>query len=240
MSANQSIFSLNSVGVSYRLGIPILRKKQYYQALDDISFEIFEGDAVGVIGKNGAGKSSLLSLLAGVILPDAGKLISRANKVSLLSLSLGFDQNLTGRRNAIMSGMLMGHSRKEIERRLPEIEAFADLGEFFDQPVRTYSTGMRPRLGFAVANTIDTDVLLIDEILAVGDANFREKSKAAMLQKLNSGTTCVLVSHQLQDVQSICSKVIWLEHGRVKMQGNTQDVLAAYRKSEAALALQTA
>lgn len=229
MSKNDILVELDNVSIHYGHGASFFNKKKF-TALDSIGFTINRGESIAIIGRNGAGKSTLLRLLGGVILPDEGCLINRAKTTTLLALSLGFDENLTGQRNAVMCSMLMGVSRKTAESGLDEIAEFADIGEFFNMPVKTYSSGMRSRLAFAIASTIESDLLLIDEVLAVGDADFREKSRKAMEKKILGGSTCVLVSHQMGDVRKLCSKVVWIEKGKVVMSGSTKDVLNEYEK----------
>lgn len=227
---HKSIISLSNVGVAYRLYQGRFKSKLYW-ALKDISFEIYQGETLGVIGRNGAGKSTLLKLLAGIIRPDVGKIKADNLTVSLLALQLGFIQHLSGRENAVLSGMLLGIKRKEIEAKLPEIIAFAELGEFINQPVRTYSAGMKARLGFSVAVIADPDVLLIDEVLGVGDAAFKEKSTAVMQQRLRSNKTIVLVSHGLPTIRESSQRAVWIDEGLVRAYGEVEEVIKQYQKA---------
>lgn len=190
--------------------------------------EVRRGETLGVFGSNGAGKSTLMKLLAGILAPDRGR-IDRAKGVSvtLLSLGVGFESNLTGRENAIMSGMLLGLHRQTIERRLDRIRDFSELGEFFEQPVFTYSTGMVARLGFAVALEVDPDILLLDEVLSVGDADFQAKSEAAIIDRINSEKTVVLISHNLDFIAQICDRAVWIDHGRSVANGSVEEVTEA-------------
>ncbi|QFT54612.1 ABC transporter ATP-binding protein [Microbulbifer sp. THAF38] len=228
----KSAISLKNVRVTYRSGIPFTRATSVYSPLKDISFELYEGDSLGVLGRNGAGKSTLLRLLNGIIKPDGGKVTNHGHRTALLSLTVGYDQNLSGRQNAVISGMMMGLKKHFIVSKLDEINEFAELGEFFDRPVKNYSTGMKQRLGMAVAIHLKTDVLLIDEILAVGDSKFRKKSEAVMKEKITSGDTVVLVSHSAETVKRLCNKAVWIENGVVAQYGDSKSVVAAYEESQ--------
>lgn len=223
------MLELLNVGLTYRVRHGFLGVRRYH-ALIDIDFELFEGETVGVIGGNGAGKSSLLRLIAGVTKPDYGEInLPRHLVVSLLSLQLGFTPELSGRDNAIFGAMLLGYSRAEAYRSLPAIVDFSELGAWIDEPIAAYSTGMKARLGFAIANEMNPDILLIDEIMGVGDKDFRKKSGQALLEKLESGQTTIFVSHNLDQVVGICQRVIWLERGRVKKTGPAREVIEAYK-----------
>lgn len=206
----QPIISLRDVGVRYKRAGSIFRKTQYYQALKSINLDIYPGETLGILGRNGAGKSTLLKVISGILKPDSGEIINRGASVSLLALQAGFDPNLSGRDNAVLSGMLQGYSRQEVESRLDEIHDFSELGEFFYEPVRTYSSGMRTRLGFSVSTTISPDVLLIDEVLSVGDKEFKKKAEKVILQKTQSAQTVVLVSHAEQQIARLCDRQITL------------------------------
>ena len=200
-----------------------------FTALEDISFDVYRGETLGLVGNNGCGKSTLLRILAGIYSPDGGRIVKHCRSVSLLSLALAFDPELTGRDNAIIGSMFLGATRGEAERLAPEIREYAELGGFFDEPLKTYSTGMRSRLGFSVAIHMKSDLILIDEVLSVGDTAFRQKAEATMLQKIGSSQTVVLVSHSLPQVEKLADRVIWLERGRLRMQGDTKTVIEAYR-----------
>ncbi|WP_444921875.1 ABC transporter ATP-binding protein [Microbulbifer sp. CnH-101-G] len=230
--SKKAAISLKNVRVTYRSGIPFTRATSVYSPLKDISFELYEGDSLGVLGRNGAGKSTLLRLLNGIIKPDGGKVTNHGHRTALLSLTVGYDQNLSGRQNAVISGMMMGLEKAYIVSKLDEINEFAELREFFDQPVKNYSTGMKQRLGMAVAIHLKTDVLLIDEILAVGDSKFRKKSEAVMREKITSGDTVVLVSHSAETVKRLCNKAVWIENGVVAQYGDSKDVVTCYEESQ--------
>jgi len=221
--------SLEGVGSFYWRQNGYFRRSRFW-ALKDVSFNLYHGESLGVIGRNGAGKSTLLQLLAGVLKPDRGALINYNVSSALLSLQLGFIPYLTGRQNAFLSGMLLGLSKLDIESRIEEIKSFSELDGFFDQPISTYSAGMRARLGFSVAFQVDPDVLLVDEVLGVGDAEFAKKSSAAMKQRLKSEKTIVLVSHNATTIRQLCSRSVWIESGETKMEGVTADVLKEYEK----------
>lgn len=206
------------------------RKTFSHWALEDVSFDVRRGEVFGVIGRNGAGKSSLLRLLANIFEPDRGTIRSYGLKVCLLSLQTGFVHELTGRENIILSGMLFGKSRQEILEQLPEIEEFAELGKWIDQPISTYSSGMAARLGFSVSMYTNTDIILIDEALAVGDQSFRLKSQEKIKEVLQSDKTVVLVSHNAGAVEDLTERAVWIEKGRSVLNGDSKVVAAAYNR----------
>lgn len=222
------VLCLNNVAVSYRRRTGLLRWNKYW-ALKDVSFDIFQGETLGIIGRNGAGKSTLLRVLAGIIAPDSGTVQRNGNSVSLLSLQAGFIPHLSGRENAILSGMLLGLSRKDIERKMNDLIAFSELEDFIDEPVRSFSLGMKARLGFSVAFQADPDILLVDEVLGVGDTAFRKKSSDAMREKMRSNKTVVLVSHTQQLVCELCDRVVWIDDGKSREVGDTKTVLDLYQ-----------
>ena len=223
---SDAIITLDNVGVAFT---PQLRLgSARFWALEDVSLTLARGDRLGVIGRNGAGKSTLLRTLAGIIAPDRGRIRRAPVRCQLLSLTLGFMPHLSGRDNAILAGLMLGMRRREIVGRLPAILEFSELGDFFAQPISSYSTGMLLRLGFSVAMQVEPDVLLIDEVLAVGDAEFQEKSGAALRARIHGGTTVVFVSHGDTQIRQVCNRALWIEHGRSVMQGDVDDVLAAY------------
>lgn len=208
-----------------------LKKRERKPVFQGLSFEVNEGDTLGIIGKNGAGKSTLLRLIAGILDPDSGKIDRHNHSVSLLSLNLGLDPQLSGRDNAILSAVLLGLSRQEAENKLPSIMAFSELGKAIDDPVKTYSSGMKTRLGFSVALHLKPDILLIDEVLEVGDARFRQKSSQALADKINSNQTVILVSHQLAQIERLCTKVLWIENGMLRELGPVKGILGEYLKA---------
>ena len=218
---------LRNVGVSYTLSRGLFHKHLYW-ALKDLSFDLYHGETLGILGRNGAGKSTLLRLLTGIIEPDRGTIERDDSQVSLLSLGVGFVKHLTGRENAILSGILLGMRRQEVEAHMPDIIDFAELDEFIDQPLRTYSSGMRARLGFSVAFQADPDILLVDEVLGVGDLAFNQKSTAVMKERIKSNRTVVIVSHSMSTMRELCDRVVWIDDGKTLMQGNPKQVLRAY------------
>lgn len=223
---SDAIISLENVGVAFNAQLRI--GTQRFWALEDVNLSLARGDRLGVVGRNGSGKSTLLRTIAGIITPDRGRLTRAPVTCQLLSLALGFVPHLSGRDNAILSGLMLGLRRREIVRRLPEILDFSELGDFFDQPISSYSTGMLTRLGFSVAMQVEPDVLLIDEVLSVGDAEFQQKSGAALRERIHSGTTIVFVSHGDAQIRQVCDRVLWIEHGRSMMEGAVEPVLTAY------------
>jgi len=208
-----------------------LFKKFTHKALKDVSFSVKKGEILGILGKNGCGKSSLLQILAGILQPDSGKIIlNKATTRSLLTLGLGFNPQLSGRDNALISCMLNGFSKKHTISKLEDIKEFSELGKFFEQPVKTYSAGMRARLGFATGILTDVDVLLIDETLSVGDQEFKLKAQQTLQEKINGDQTVIFVSHSIHQIKSICDRCIWLEDGVIKLMGTTDEILPKYIK----------
>jgi teichoic acid transport system ATP-binding protein len=201
---------------------------QEFKALEDISFQVEKGHTVGIIGSNGAGKSTLLKALAGVFQPDSGNINLYSESISLLTLGTGFENELNGIDNIYLNGAVLGISKKEIDKKLQSIIAFADIGDFIYSPLRTYSTGMRSRLAFAISSNIEPDILLVDEMLGVGDEEFKEKSSARIRELILSDRTVVLVSHSMPIVRELCDMVLWLEKGRVMDYGETAKVVDAY------------
>jgi lipopolysaccharide transport system ATP-binding protein len=221
------LISLKNVGFTYST-LTGLMKVEKYRALRSIDLDIRPGETLGIIGSNGSGKSTLLRILARIFAPDSGKIVFNAKKISLLSLALGFDPRLAGTENAILSSMLLGATKKEANDMLPDIIEFSELGKFATHPVRTYSSGMRARLGFSVALKMQTDVLLIDEALAVGDASFKEKSERAIVEKVTSSQTVVLVSHSAAQINRLCDRAVWLDKGEIVVAGDTDLVTKRY------------
>ncbi|EAA3799260.1 MULTISPECIES: ABC transporter ATP-binding protein [Pseudomonas] len=224
----QVILEARNVGLSYRQRTGVLRYNHFW-ALDDVSFTLNTGETLGVIGANGAGKSTLLRLIAGITEPDRGTLWRQPGlSASLLALSVGFKPELSGRENVVIGGLLLGLSLKRVRALMDEIHAFSELGTFFERPVGTYSTGMRARLGFAVAIHADPDIMLIDEVLGVGDESFKMKSHQAMRDKIRAKKTVVLVSHSMEAIQSLCDRVLWIHEGRSLYCGPTGEVIGNY------------
>src|SRR4051794_40114048 len=206
------------------------RRARYkeFDALKGVTFEIKQGTTFGLIGENGSGKSTLLKCVARILRPDAGSITTNGKISALLELGAGFHQELSGRENVYLNGAILGMSKKEIDARFDEIVDFAGLAEFIDSPVKNYSSGMYVRLGFSVAINVDPDILLVDEVLAVGDENFQRKCSEKFADLKHAGKTLVIVSHGLASVRNLCDRVAWLEHGVLKELGPAGDVVDAY------------
>ncbi|MFN8623181.1 MAG: ABC transporter ATP-binding protein [Chloroflexota bacterium] len=204
-----------------------------FWALRNVSFEVKRGESVGVIGPNGAGKSTLLLVLAGIIQPSEGVVSSNGHISTLLSLSAGFDQELTGRENIALAGALLGVPHDEMQRRTPDIIEFADIGAFIDAPMKTYSSGMRAKVGFSIATAVDPDILLLDEVLQTGDEVFREKSRQRIIDILNAAKAVVLVTHDMSWVTGFCTRAILIENGKVAADGKPDDVVAMHMENSA-------
>jgi ABC-type polysaccharide/polyol phosphate transport system ATPase subunit len=208
------------------------RRTATFTALDDVSFDVSEGEVIGIIGRNGAGKSTLLRVIAGIYRPDRGR-VRTAGKVSLLAgLGVGFNVNLSGRDNIYLYGSILGRSREAMDKVMDEVIAFAELEEFIEEPVRTYSSGMRARLGFSVAQAMRPEILLIDEVLAVGDAQFKERSTARVQQMVKEAGCVVIVSHSFGTLRTVCTRLLQFERGKLIMQGTPAEVIAHYMKDE--------
>lgn len=205
-------------------------KKNKFIALENISFEIKDKEVVGIIGRNGAGKSTTLGLIAQVLSPTSGKVTVNGKIAPLLELGAGFHQDLTGRENIILNGLLLGMSKSSILSKVDEIISFAELEEFIDQPIRMYSSGMTARLGFSIAIQTSPDILLIDEVLSVGDQSFQNKSKNKILEFKNKGVTIIFVSHDIDAIEKLCDKVIWIENHNVKLIGSPTEIISKYKK----------
>lgn len=209
-----------------------LRKKVHsetFEAVKHISFSVEEGGILGIIGKNGSGKSTLLRSIAGVFAPNSGEIDLHGHSVSLMALGVGFKDNLSGRENIILSGMLLGFSEKEIEEKMDEIIGFAEIGDFIDRPVRTYSSGMHSKLAFSITAMLETDIMLVDEVLSVGDERFKKKSLAKMKSLINDkNRTVIIVSHSIPTLKELCDNVLWIHDGEMKENGDPETVLKHY------------
>lgn len=203
-----------------------------FQALDNVSFVIERGEAVGILGDNGSGKSTTLALIAGVLKPQQGVVDVQGRVCPLLALGAGFHYDLSGRENIMLNAVLLGLTRRQIAQRMDRIIAFSELEKFLEEPIRTYSSGMVARLGFSIAAHLDPDILLIDEILSVGDIGFQAKCFEAMKAIKAKGTTIVLVSHSLMDVRRLCDRAMWLEHGKLIEQGPADRIVTRYEKKQ--------
>jgi ABC-2 type transport system ATP-binding protein len=204
-----------------------LRYEEFW-ALKNVSFNVSKGEVVGIIGKNGAGKSTLLKIISGILKPTKGSVTCSGSIVPMLELGSGFDHDLTGRENIFLNGAILGYGKEFLESKFEEILDFSELGRFIDVPIRNYSSGMLMRLAFSIATVVNPEILIVDEILAVGDAAFQEKSKARMMELMSGGTTVLFVSHSLDQIREMCNRVIWLDSGKIKMIGETQKVCDAY------------
>ncbi len=230
---------VKNVTVSYKLlkrrtlksllGSGLRSQAQLFHALKGVSFSLEKGEILGVVGKNGSGKSTLLKTIAGIFSPDGGTIDLHGNAVSLLSIGVGFQQNLSGRDNILLSGMMLGFSKARVLKKMEEIIEFSELGDFIDEPVRTYSSGMYSKLTFSITAILETDIMLIDEVLSVGDARFKKKSFEKMKSLINdSNRTVIIVSHSESTLKQLCHRVMWIDEGEVRMIGDTGEVLKAY------------
>lgn len=201
-------------------------------ALHDVSFDIYKGDILGLIGLNGAGKSTLLKILAGVLKPTSGTVLVKGRIAPLIEVGAGFDPELTARENIFLNGAILGYSRQFLESKFDEILDFAELRDFVDVPVKNFSSGMYARLGFAIATMVEPDILIVDEVLSVGDFRFQEKCEKRIREMIGHGVTIILVSHDSKLIKEMCSRVIWLEHGAIRKMGSTESICDEYEKSE--------
>ena len=203
-------------------------KSEDFWALTDVSFDVEKGDVIGIIGHNGAGKSTLLKVISGIMKQTKGTIEAHGNIVPMLELGSGFDMELSGRENIYLNGAILGYSEEFLNEKYDEIVAFSELGNFIEAPLRTYSSGMLARLAFSVACIVEPEILIVDEILSVGDADFQEKSRARMMQLMTGGTTVFFVSHSLKQIREMCNKVVWLEHGKIQAVGKTGEICDKY------------
>lgn len=237
-----SIIQVNQVSMSFRMDknkttslkewmvTHLLGKQQYeeFHALSNVSFDVQRGEIIGIIGRNGAGKSTLLKVISGIYKPTKGTVVTAGRVAPMLELGSGFDPELSGHDNIFLNGAILGFSEEFLKSKYDSIVEFSELGEFIHMPIKTYSSGMMMRLAFSVATIIEPEILIVDEILSVGDASFQAKSKARMLNLMSSGTTVLFVSHDLGQIRDMCDRVIWLEHGTVLEVGSAEKVCSAY------------
>lgn len=242
------MITLNKVSMKFDLGIErdnsfkqtfinILsfkkkKKKEYFMALDDVSFHIEKGEVVGLIGANGAGKSTLLKIVSGVMKPTSGEVIVNGVVSPMIELGAGFDLELTARENIYLNGAVMGYSKSFLDEKFESIVEFSELKDFLDVPVKNFSSGMTAKLAFSVATIVNPEILIVDEILSVGDIKFQEKSKNKMLEMIKGGTTVLYVSHSLASIEELCDKVVWLEHGKVIEVGDTKEICKKYYEKQ--------
>jgi len=207
-----------------------VKRAESIRAVNDVSFEVERGKILGIIGRNGSGKTTLLRSIAGIFRPDEGYIDTKGNRVSLMAIGIGFNANNTGRENILKSGMLLGCKLDYVKERMDEIIEFSELGDFIDRPVRTYSSGMYSKLSFSVTAILDTDIMLVDEVLSVGDERFRKKSYKKMEELMLSNRTVLIVSHATSTLQKFCDSVLWINDGNFVQMGNTEEVLKEYDK----------
>lgn len=205
-------------------------KKQPFLALNDVSFHVEKGEVIGLIGRNGAGKSTLLKIVSGVMKPTSGKVLVGGAISPMIELGAGFDMELTARENIFLNGAVLGYSKKFIEEKFDEIVEFSELKDFLDAPVKNFSSGMVAKLAFSVATVVNPEILIVDEILSVGDIKFQEKSKNKMLEMIKGGTTVLFVSHSLDQIKTLCTKVIWLEKGKIVKSGDPKTICEEFTK----------
>ncbi len=212
--------------------VKLIKGKLFYSefvALNDVSFQIEKGDILGIVGFNGAGKSTMLKILAGVLKPTNGKVIVNGSVAPLIEVGAGFDPELTAKENIFLNGAILGHSRKFLQQHFDEIIDFAELRTFVNVPVKNFSSGMYARLGFAIATVVKPDILIVDEVLSVGDYRFQEKCEKRIQEMINGGTTIIIVSHDINMIERLCNKVLWLDHGVKRNFGNTVEVCESYK-----------
>ncbi len=223
--------SLNKMSIRKSLLKIRKSKVETFEAVKGISFDVPKGAIMGIVGKNGSGKSTLLRAIAGIFSPDEGTIETFDNSISLLSIGVGFQKKLTGRENIFLSGMLLGFSEEQIKEKLPEIIKFSELGKFIDKPVKTYSSGMYSKLAFSITAILETDIMLIDEVLSVGDAKFKKKSYKKMQELIgHKDRTVIIVSHSSETLKKLCDSILWLHEGVIKMQGSVEEVLPIYEE----------
>ena len=243
MAEKKEMIRVDHVGMKFRLAedrvfslkefmlqaVTRKMKMQEFWALKDVSFTVNQGDVLGIIGRNGAGKSTLLKIISGIMKPTKGTVWHDGTIVPMLELGSGFDYELTGRENIFLNGAILGYSQEFLEEKYEAILGFSELQSFINVPLRNYSSGMVMRLAFSIATVVESDILIVDEILAVGDEYFQRKSRARMMEQMLNGTTVLFVSHNMDQIREMCNKVIWIEDGVIKMAGPTKEVCDAYK-----------
>jgi ABC-type polysaccharide/polyol phosphate transport system ATPase subunit len=208
------------------------QKKEDFYALKNINFKVDRGEVIGLIGSNGAGKSTLLKVVSGVMKPTNGKVIVNGIISPMIELGAGFDMELTARENIYLNGAVLGYSKKFLDEKFDEIVEFSELRDFLDVPVKNFSSGMTAKLAFSIATVVDPEILIVDEILSVGDIKFQEKSKKKMMEMIKGGTTVLYVSHSLESIKDLCTRVIWLEHGQIVKIGDTIQICDEYYEKQ--------
>lgn len=244
MEMNNAIIKVNNVSMRFNLAeektdtfkeyvLKMVTGKLHFTefyALKDVSFDIERGESVALIGKNGSGKSTMLKIIAGIMYPSKGTVSVHGSIAPLIELGAGFDPDLTARENIYLNGAVMGHDREYMDRYYDQIVEFSELQEFMDVPIKNYSSGMQARLGFAIATIVRADILVVDEILAVGDFRFQQKCKEKMAELMEGGTTLLFVSHNGKQVKELCKKAIWIDHGELMAYGDTEEVYGLYEQ----------
>ena len=225
-------FSIKQAFINFFSGKKKKKKDDYFWALKNVNFHINKGEVVGLVGSNGAGKSTLLKVVSGVMKPTEGEVIVNGNISPMIELGAGFDAELTARENIYLNGAVLGYSKKFIDEKFDEIVEFSELQDFLEVPVKNFSSGMTAKLAFSIATVVNPEILIVDEILSVGDMRFQEKSKQKMMSMINGGTTVLYVSHSINSIKGICTKAVWIEHGEVQMIGDVNKVCEAYKKSQ--------
>lgn len=242
-----NMIEVKDVTMKFRMGSqPINSLKEYvtttlkgslkfneFVAVNHLSFELEKGETLGLIGRNGAGKSTTLKLISGILKPTSGKIITRGNIVPMLELGAGFDLELTGRENIYLNGAVLGYTKAFLDSKMNEIIDFSELGDFIEMPIRNYSSGMMARLAFSIASVVNPEILIVDEILSVGDAAFQKKSRNRMEELMSGGSTVLFVSHDIEQIEELCDKVIWLDHGSCRMFGDCKTICDIYKKEQA-------
>lgn len=238
-----TVISVNHVSVKFRMNVnraqnlkdyAVLKLKgqlkyEEFFALNDVSFDVKQGEVLGVIGRNGSGKSTILKVISRIYTPSSGSIAVAKPVVPMLELGSGFDYELTGRENIFLNGAILGYSKHFLEEKFDEIVDFSELGDFIDMPLKTYSSGMQMRLAFSVATMVKPEILILDEVMAVGDDAFQKKSRARMMELMGGGTTVLLVSHSPDQITSMCDRAVWLDKGRLRMIGDVHEVAQAYQ-----------
>ena len=239
---NKAMIEVSDVSMRFRLNndrimslkefvTTALRGKLNYReftALDHVSFTVEKGETLGLIGRNGAGKSTMLKVISGILKPTEGGVVCHGNVVPMLELGSGFDMDLTGRENIFLNGAILGYGEEFLKAKYEEIVDFSELGQFIEVPIRNYSSGMLARLAFSIATVVKPEILIVDEIPSVGDAQFQEKSRKRMLELMGGGTTVLFVSHSIEQIREMCNRVVWLEQGRVQADGEAEEVCDKY------------
>lgn len=238
----EPIIEVNHVTMRFRMAndrinsikeylVQFLKKRLKYsefEALKDVTFSVERGEIVGLIGHNGAGKSTMLKIISRIMKPTEGNVVVRGNVVPMLELGSGFDYDMTGRENIFLNGAILGYSEEFLKSKYQEIVDFSELGPFIDTPIRNYSSGMISRLAFSIASAVNPEILIVDEILGVGDADFQIKSQNRMMEMMGGGTTVLMVSHNIKQIREMCDRVVWIEHGQVIDQGPAEQICSKY------------